>query len=340
MDSELRPAADLPEGAFLVRDALLLGYGRGALAHPRWHRPFRGVRCARNGGDSLSDRAMGYVPRLRAGERFSHATALALLGCPIRVPMGAPVDVSSPVALGRVECRGVTGHRHSASDAYQVDLPDCDEWVPVTSPLDAVREAALALPFPELVVALDYLLLPDPNRYDPHLRVHPGELARFAERVSGRGSVRFRAAAALARAGAESRMETLMRLAGIRVGLPEPELQKNVYSPAGDWIGRFDLADARTRSLYEYDGEQHSYSRSQRRRDPKKHQAARDAGWRILVLFNEDLLEGLVAAGRKMLEFAGYPQRSIRPAVARLLDEYSADDTESAGHLPRYREPV
>ena len=255
------------------------------------------------------------------------------------MPKGTPVDVSSPTHLGRVQCRGVIGHRHNPEGVpYPLELPDREEWVPVTSPLDAVREAAMTLSFPELVVALDHLLLPDPNRYDPHLRVHPDELARFAETVSGRGAVRFRAAVELARIGAESRMETLMRLAGVRVGPPELELQKVVYSEAGDWIGRFDLADHRTRSLYEYDGEQHSYSRAQRRRDPKKHQAARDAGWRIMVLFNEDLLEWLTAAGRKMLEFPGRPQQPIRAALARLLDEWSGDDTESAGRLLRPQE--
>jgi hypothetical protein len=225
----------------------------------------------------------------------------------------------------------VTGHRHqSQASEYACEVPEHVGWIPVSLPLTAVLQSAIHLPFPELVVALDSLLLRDPRRHDPRLLVLPEELERFAESASGRGVRRFRAAAALARIGAESRMETLTRLAGVRVGMPELELQAEVCDEPGNSIGRFDAADRATRSLFEYDGEQHFFSRRQRRRDPKKHQAARDAGWRILVFFQEDLLQAATAAGRSMLEFSGRDARRIRPALARLRDERSGDDTESA----------
>lgn len=57
-------------------------------------------------------------------------------------------------------------------------------------------QSAVHLPFPELAVALDFLLLRDPRRYDSHLFVLPEELERFAESASGRGVRRFRAAVA------------------------------------------------------------------------------------------------------------------------------------------------
>lgn len=327
-----------PDHSFLVRDAIRLGHGRHALAHPRWHRPFAGVRSAEPGAGTLYHRAQQYVPRLRPGERFSHATALALLGCPIRVPRRAPVEVSSPVRLGQVECRGVVGHRYRTdAPEYLCTIPDRELRIPVSAPLNAVLQSATTLPFLELVVALDHLLLRDPKRYDPRLYVLPEQLARFADSSTGRGVIRFREAAALARVGAESRMETLMRLAAVRVGLPELELQLDLYDARGAWIGRFDAVDRATRTIYEYDGQQHAYSLTQRRRDACKHQAARDAGWRIKVLFDEELLAGALPAGRTMLEFAGRTGRRPRSALAKLLDERSGTDTEAAHLIPRPR---
>lgn len=327
------PAPDVffADRPFLVRDAVRLGYGPDVFDHRRWHQLFRGVRSKVPLSDNLRDRALQYVPRLRPGERFSHATALAVLECPIRVPANAPVDVSSPSSLGAVECQGVSGHRHqAASDAYPAVHPDHDGWIPVTPPLEAVLQSASQLPFPEIVVALDHLLLRDPERYDPMLHVTPDELSSFAATASGRGVVRFRAAAALARVGAESRMETLMRLANVRVGGPELHLQLELYDADGQWIGRFDGVDEETLCIFEYDGEHHFSSRKQRRRDPRKHQAARDAGWRIKVFYVEDLLESLLVAGRSMLTFSGREERPVEPRLAELLDEHSDENTESA----------
>lgn len=321
--------------SFLVSDAVRQGYGAGVFDHARWHRPFPGVRSRAPLAETLSGRAMQYLPRLRAGERFSHATALALLGCPVRVAARAPVDVSRPRASGHSACAGVTGHRHTRGDVYWCAVPDHEERIPVASPLDAVLQCATVLPFPELVVALDHLLLSDSRRYDRFLRVEPAELRRFARLATGRGVVRFREAAALARVGAESRMETLMRLAGVRVGGPEMRLQYEVRDRSGRGIGRFDAADEERGCLYEYDGEQHFASREQRRRDPRKHQAARDAGWRIMVFYSEDLLGSLRGAGRRMLGFCGREERPVRASLARLLDERSGDGTEPASPYRR-----
>lgn len=313
---------EFPHQAFLVRDALRRGYSPGVFAHARWQRPFHGVRTKAPLAESQSDRALQYLPRLKPGERFNHLTALALLDCPIRVLREATVHVSTPLELGWVECAGVTGHRHQAdSPEYPCLLPEYNRPIPVAAPLLAVQQSANMLPFFELVVALDTLLLDNVRRYDPYLRVHPETLARFAGSASGRGAVRFRAAAATARVGAESRMETLIRLGAVRVGMPELRLQADLRDQQGAWIGRFDAVDEATRSIFEYDGEQHFYSRRQRRRDPKKHQAARDAGWRILVFYSEDLAEGALDTGRRMLEFSGRKAGRVPVGLARLLDE-------------------
>lgn len=254
---------------------------------------------------------------------------------------GTPVDVSSPARSARVNCAGAAVHRHSPDTTeYLCALPDQPDWIPTSVPLRAVLQAASTLPFRELVVALDYLLRYDAHRYDPSLHVSLDELRRFAQAATGRGVVRFRAAAALARVGSESRMETLMRLANARAGMPELELQFELHDELGHWIGRFDGADVKSRSLFEFDGEQHLRLLSQRKRDARKHQDARDAGWRILVFYREDLLGGLLPAGRRMLSFSGRTARRVAPGLARLLDETAAGEAESAIPVHRPSSPA
>lgn len=212
-------------------------------------------------------------------------------------------------------------------------MPDLERAVPLVDPLRAVQQASEQLPFVELVVALDHLLRANGKHFDHRVVVDRRELDRFAASATGRGALRFREAARLARVGAESRMETLMRLAGVRVGMPELSLQLQIKDGRGNPIGRFDAVDETTRSIFEYDGEQHLVSRRQRRRDARRLQAARDARWRVFVCFHEDLRGGLLRLGERMLEFSGGRGRAVRPALARMLDEEPAGPTESA--VPR-----
>lgn len=336
MASLPRPDDAFREGAFLVRDALAVGHGAGTFRHARWHRPFSGVRSREGLGLTLADRALQYLPRLAAGQHFSHATALALLGCPIRVPVDAPVDVSSPSHRAPVTCAGVVGHRHRpGSRQYACLLPDGEERVLVSSPLDAVLQSATQLPLSELVVALDHLVRNDPSRFDRFLKVGPRELAEFASQVTGRGVVRFRHAAALVRVGAESRMETLMRLCAVSAGMGELTLQADIRDAQGTWIGRFDAADLASRSLFEYDGEQHLFSAHQRRRDAVKHQQARDAGWRIFVCYARDVVDAPKHTGLRMREFAGQKPKRVPAELERLLGERAEGATESAIHVVR-----
>lgn len=215
------------------------GFSQWQLRHPALTAPYPGVRSLASSGDSLYERALAYLPRLREGERFSHATALAL------------------------------------------------------QDLHALLEAS-----------------------------------------SGRrGVTRFRSALDLARVGAESRMETLTRLAGARVGVTGLKLQLVVVDRDGRGIGRFDLAEELSRVLFEYDGEQHRTSHMQYLRDLDRLERARDAGWRVLLFHAEEVLARPDHAGRRMLLATGRPPRPVPVRIRRLLEEWPSSRTVSA--LPR-----
>lgn len=102
------------------------------------------------------------------------------------------------------------------------------------------------------------------------------------------GIARAREALELMRVGADSGPETLMRLAMLDAGLPEPELQLKL------WDGvKGPSADAGYRAwriALQYDGAHH-LDEAQRRSDRRRDKAFRAAGWTVLVFTDEDLAD-------------------------------------------------
>ena len=291
--------------------------------------------------DSLYGRAAAYAPRLRAGEAFSHATALALLGCPIHVPESMNVDVESRVANGQVRCEGVTGHRRKRAERIQrVWLPEYRLRIPVVEPLQAALQASRSLPFRELVVALDHLLVAGRAGPDSPPLITPAALERFCSNARGPGSRRLRIAARYARTGAESRMETLTRLAGERVGVSDLTLQHTIYGESGALIGRFDLADVQGKRIIEYDGDHHWRDRRQYVRDLERLDAVRNAGWEVLVVLREHHWSRERSLSERLLTFLGRECCELPAEDARLLDERYVSGIRMRSALPRERQEL
>jgi hypothetical protein len=155
------------------------------------------------------------------------------------------------------------------------------------------------------VVALDALL---------HQRViKPDALRAIADERLGRpGVLAFRAAAALARTGAESPMETRLRLLLVAGGLPEPVLQHEVFGGDGWLIARLDLAYRDLRLGLEYDGDHHR-DREVFRRDAVRLNRLRLRGWTVLRFTADDVLrhpERVVEQVRVAYEVAASRQTS------------------------------
>lgn len=88
--------------------------------------------------------------------------------------------------------------------------------------------------------------------------------------------------------GAESPMETRMRLRLIDAGLPIPVSQWEVKTPGGAFVARVDLAYPELRVAVEYDGAWHW---AQRRADDRRRERVRALGWIVLVYSAEDVFE-------------------------------------------------
>jgi hypothetical protein len=272
---------DMLERPFAVRTALQRGIGVDRLYASDLERPFHGVRATP--GSSLVE---GYRPRLRPLDRFSHTSALSIWGAPLPERVLAVVHVASPVGgPDAPRVRGVVGHQTSSvTRAAHQD-------VPVSDPTTAFLESASILSLDELVAVSDYLVH-DPRVLDPQL-IRPlaslDVLRAASAAFRGRGARAARNAAALARDGVESPMETALRLLLIRAGIPEPVCGYELLDGRRR-IGWFDLAWPEFKVIAEYDGDGHRTSPSQYDRDIRRFDDAAEIEWKVVRVRKRGIL--------------------------------------------------
>lgn len=312
-----------PGSTARTAEAARAGITRNMLAHRRFESPHRGVHRLRSeqqeprfSEQRVLDLARAYVPKLRRGEAFSHTTALLAFGAPIRSPEA--VHLAAPLPLRAARGRTVVGHG-VGSDFEVVRSP---AGLPCVRPVAALAQSAALLPLRELVVAMDHLVLPRGPRHRAAPLVPLEALHAEVARASGRGVRKLRAALSLTRIGAESRMETEVRLELVALGLDDLDLQVELRRADGTFIGRFDLVDRARRRIIEYDGEQHRTDRAQYLKDLARVEAAREEGYRLLRLHREDLLRSRITETRARLRrFLDREPRPIMAELARLLAE-------------------
>ena len=163
-------------------------------------------------------------------------------------------------------------------------------------------EMAALLTVEELVVLGDRLVR-EPHR-DLEEQTEPmagvGDIRAAVRRGRGRtGIVRARHAAEMVRVGADSPPETLMRLALLRGGLPEPELQVRLRpqdrrSPVGD-------AGYREKKIVlQYEGAHH-FGPEQQAKDERRNAEFRADGWDVLPANRTDFRDGFDAFTQRVL---------------------------------------
>jgi len=170
------------------------------------------------------------------------------------------------------------------------DLPVTDL---VSTWLDLGGDTSLSLV--DLVVVADAVVSREPDQLPT--------LLELAGRRPGRGRRRLIAASELVRAGSESPMETRARLAFASGGLPEPELNAQVYAEEGTFIARVDFLWREARVIVEYEGDHHRTDRTQWENDIARVRLLEALGWKVIRITASDLRE---------------------PRLARLIDQLRA----------------
>ncbi|RFA22554.1 endonuclease domain-containing protein [Subtercola boreus] len=176
-----------------------------------------------------------------------------------------------------------------------------------TTWLQLSRELSLG----DLVAVGDHLVLepkvPDGVEHRPYTSID--ELRRRSLEYKGPGCSAARRAVGMLRQGAESRPETLLRLLLHAAGLPEPEVNPEIWHSAGYRIGRADLVHPRWRVIVEYDGDQHRTDTTQYEKDMwRVEQFTRD-NWDVIRIRKHGLFadpHGTQALVREALARAGW----------------------------------
>ena len=320
----------LTSSPFTVAQAHSVGVGEGRLRGTDLSRPFHGIRAVRNKdeqrshdaplekgpaepspSDDLIARCTALLVALPQGAFFTHLTAARLWPVPLPRPaLSEPVHVGVRRPLFPPRRSGVVGHRLATTRlalTYRAGLP-------VVDPATLFCQLASVLSLPDLVAAGDALVLQPvfDDWRDERPWVSLGHLSDRVDGFGGRGKVAAAAALRLIRPGAESRPETLVRLAIIEAGLPEPEVNVEIRDAAGRFIGRGDMVYRRWRVVVEYDGDHHRTTTAQFDRDVVRLEGFAAAGWTVVRVVGRSFFgdkDGCIARVRRALLARGWRPR-------------------------------
>lgn len=232
-------------------------------------------------------RILAVAEQTSAEVTFTLASAALLWGLPLHtVPEQTHVaQLSRPTTHGAPDI--VRHHLHVPGDQRAVR-----HGLPVTSLERNLVDCAQALqPLAGLIVA-DAAL---------HVGADPAVCAELlAARRGQRGVVRAREILTFADAGAESPGETTLRFMLLVLGLPVPETQIRISTPAGTFWS--DLGWREAGLLCEYDG-QTKYGANGTAtdavlREKRRQDAVEEEGWRMLRIVREDLRSRPALLGR------------------------------------------
>jgi len=220
-------------------------------------------------------------PFIEVNERCaaSHLTAAELLSLPRR-QRKEPNDmfhIIRPEGAAHLNRPHVIVHRMKLYD----DEVTVHQGIPVTTPERTWLDLAELLSLDELVVAGDSCVrVPRPEfegRDMPLCKI--ADLQRMIDRHKGkRGLRKAKEAIKLVRVGSDSPQETLLRLAVLRAGLPEPELNVPIISADGTRHHEPDLSYRKYRIGIEYEGEHHG-EEGQIVRDIERSERYAALGW-------------------------------------------------------------
>jgi hypothetical protein len=292
---------DLPDD-FPVWLARAHGVTRARLRRADLDAPFYGVRigaapvAAVDSDDPYERqrrlrvaRARQYAPGLHTGHFFSHQTAAAVWGAPLPLEFAADGEVADSADLvlhvsasGHIPFPRATGIKGHRTLRRLTEVTEHD-GLRVSSP--AATWASLGtLPLFDLVALGDFCC----RRWrSGHGRPHAGRpplatiegLQSMLDAGRRRGADRLRTALSLVREDSWSPRESHVRCILLTAGLPEPELNFDVFDRRGRFLGCVDMAYAGERVAIEYLGMLHGERWA---RDVERLAALRAAGWTVI----------------------------------------------------------
>jgi hypothetical protein len=279
---------DLP-AAFTPAEARALGVSYRRTRAADLVSPFHGVRIP---ADLAEDRLaqLRALARVAPHAALSHQTAATLwrLPLPAQLQQPLPVHVTVPARMDRIQRQGVVGH---AADRGVVVHSN---GLLVTDLGETWCDLAPLLTVTQLVQAGDAII----NRTGWDL----GRLTAAVDRARRRrGCRRLRAALPLLRPGSRSPRESEVRVLFNSWGLPEPELNVDLYNVSG-WLACVDFLWRDERVVAEYYGRVHGPTWEQ---DLARAALIEDEGYDVVVITDGDLARRRDPLHRRLARLLG-----------------------------------
>lgn len=278
----------LPHGSFLVADAEELGLSRRQLSRGGIFTPSRGIRLPLLSAGTVAENVRAYS-RLDPSCVLTHSTAARIweMCMPAWLEQDWRIHIARPADSCKPRRRNVVGHQLSFKPGEVVML----DGVRLTSPVRTWLDLAGTLNVNELVAAGDSVVVSHGEDFPvPRQQVASiADLRRIVGQHPGMRGVKVaRLALDLIRVGVDSAPETMMRLALVQAGLPEPTLNVVLRNGLGHAVVWPDAAYPEQRLALQYDGAHHG-DPDQYRRDIKRQTLTESLGWRELRVQQSDL---------------------------------------------------
>lgn len=284
--------------AFSVPDAVAAGVSRRRLLAPDLLRPFRGARTVRDvvlvpdpvpvaGRDPSSAeqeqvdalrRVHAYAPVMPSHAFFVGPTAALLFGAPLPQGLHAQLHVGviypqTPPRRAGIRGSQIMPHLVTTADAKGFHVADAaSTWASLAPFLDLSDLVAVG---DHLVQQPRYPGSGDVKRA-PHATLDELAAAAGAGRRIGIG--KLQQALPLLSTRAASRPETHLRLLLREAGLPEPEVNEDIFDDDGTFVACGDLVYRERRVVVEYEGDGHREP-AQFQRDIERFQRLTEIGW-------------------------------------------------------------
>ncbi len=286
------PLHPLLPSEFSTAEAVALGVSEKRLRGDDLEAPFRGARMMLRACEDPLDRyeaakdrelrlIRALASRLVDGQFISHRSAAMLWGAPMpfRSAPELHAGVKEPMRTPRI--RGVSGHAFAAGRATLREM----NGIRLTSPETTFASLGV-LPLPRLVALGDYLVRMYRQGYGrPNAGMAPittlEALADAVELGRWRGMPVLRRGLELIREDSWSPRESMTRVELVRAGLPEPELNVDVFDRSGCFLGCLDMLYPRYRVAVEYQGRQHEGRYSD---DVERYEALKAEEWDVILV--------------------------------------------------------
>ena len=283
--------------------------------------------------DEIRRNAAAFMTIARPAMFFSHVTAAVIWGLPLplRLLVSPGVTIDDVLAAARrrdaASLRGLAAridvavlapHRASKSGSVSgrrlsggLTHVRTARGFRVSSPATTWAQLAALLTVDGLIEVGDALVFIPRRRglergTPEDALATPAQLTAAIDAGPRAGIHRLREALPQIRVGSASPSETKVRLACVRAGLPEPELDVDVVPGAAKPIGCTEIVYREWRVLVENEGDHHRTDTAQWDRDIEKYAACEAAGWTIVRL-----------TGRHVRDNAHLAVTKVRDALVR-----------------------